>query len=329
MSSVDIVIPTFDASELILRCLQRLRDPAIDRITVVDDASTDGTAQAIAKSFPEVRVVELSHSRGLAHALNRGAEMGTAEFVLFLNNDAFPVDGAVTKLCAALRDDPHAASAGGRLVDPDTTCTQDSYRPRALPGLAGLAVRLTGIERAWPKNPWTGQHLRDPLDAADTTRTYQQPAGACLLVRRTVLEKVGGWDEEYWFWYEDVDLSRRLLDFGYALYVPSALFEHVGRASTSRWPRFQQHRRLYHGTLLYAQRHLPRRQQIVLAAVMAGTIIPRIAWLSTTGKSEASRAYRHLLGESWALLLGRALISEARDAAMRSRARSGELPRSL
>jgi GT2 family glycosyltransferase len=315
MSSVDVVIPTFDAKELMLRCLQRLDDPQIAQIAVVDDASTDGTAQAIGERFPQVRVVELDRSRGLAHALNRGAEVGTAEFVLFVNNDVFPADHAITRLHAALRDAPLAASAGGRLVDPGTERTQDTYRPRALPGLAGLAVRLIGIERAWPRNPWTGQHLRRPLKATAITRTDQQPAGACLLVRRSALEEVGGWDEGYWFWYEDVDLSRRLADVGYALYVPTALFEHVGRASTRGWPRFEQHKRLYHGTLCYAQRHLPRWQQVLLGVLMTAVTVPRIAWLSAAGKPEAVSTYRHLLGEGWTLLLGRTLIPALEESA--------------
>ena len=67
---------------------------------------------------------------------------------------------------------------------------------------------------------------------------------SCLLVRREALEQVRGWDEGYWFWYEDVDLSRRLAEVGSALYVPGAYIEHVGRASTNSWARHEQHKRL-------------------------------------------------------------------------------------
>jgi GT2 family glycosyltransferase len=305
---VDIVIPTFNARELMLRCLQRLDDPAIAQIVVVDDASTDGTSRAVSERFPYAHIVVLDRHRGLAHALNRGAEVGTAEFVLFLNNDVFPVDRAIGHLCGALRDDPLAASAGGRLVDPGTERTQDAYQPRALPGLLGLTVRLSGIERAWPRNPWTGQHLRRPLDAVATTQTDRQPAGACLLVRREALEQVQGWDEGYWFWYEDVDLSRRLAELGSALYVPTAIFEHMGRASTSSWARYEQHKRRYHGTLRYAEQHLPRWQQVLLGTLMVMVTIPRIARLGRRSQPEALQAYRHLLGEGWALAAGRVLV---------------------
>lgn len=306
LHAVDVVIPTFNARDMVLRCLQRLRDPVIAQIAVVDDASTDDTLRAVSDRFPDVRTIVLDQHRGLAYALNRGAEAGSAEFVLFLNNDVFPGDKAVSALYRALKDDPLAISAGGKLVDPQTGRTQDSYLPRAIPGPAALLVRLTGIERLWPRNPWTGQHLRRPLDDEATSRTDRQLAGSCLLVRRDALERVHGWDQGYWFWYEDVDLSRRLGGLGEALYVPAAIFEHVGRASTIGWTRHEQHKRLYHGTLRYAERHLPRWQQIAVGAVMAIVMVPRIVWLGLRGRRDAFLVYRQIFGEGWGLAVGRA-----------------------
>jgi N-acetylglucosaminyl-diphospho-decaprenol L-rhamnosyltransferase len=127
------------------------------------------------------------------------------------------------------------------------------------------------------------------------------------LVRRDALEQIGGWDESYWFWYEDVDLSRRLAEIGHALYVPTAIFEHVGRASTRRWARHEQHLRLYHGTLRYAEQHLSRGHQVALAFILAVLITIRIAGLAVARRREALSAYRHLLGEARALVMARAL----------------------
>jgi GT2 family glycosyltransferase len=146
-----------------------------------------------------------------------------------------------------------------------------------------------------------------------------------LLVRRSALEQVGGWDEAYWFWYEDVDLSRRLAELGPALYVPSATFEHVGRASTRSWTRYQQHERLYHGTLRYAEQHLPRRQQVALGGLMVAVTLPRIAWLSAARKPEGVRAYRHLLREGGALMMGRALIPALNESLSEKPQREGRL----
>jgi GT2 family glycosyltransferase len=82
-----------------------------------------------------------------------------------------------------------------------------------------------------------------------------QPAGACLLVRREDFEAIGGWDEDFEFWYEDVDLARRLKDRGDVLYVPSTAFAHIGGHSASRLSRAQLVSRHYRGALLYALKH--------------------------------------------------------------------------
>jgi N-acetylglucosaminyl-diphospho-decaprenol L-rhamnosyltransferase len=293
--TVDVVIPTYNASELVLGCIARLVSGDGDqRIIVVDDASTDGTADAVRAAHPDVTIVRLEEQRGLAYAFNRGAEAGDGELVLFLNNDTFADRRAVAALAEALERDPAAASAGGRLVDPGTQITQTSYQPRAIPGLAGLVVRLVGVERAWPGNPWTGRHLTAPLDSVRTQRTARQPAGACLMVRRSALDRVRGWDERYWIWYEDVDLSRRLAAIGPALYVPSAVFEHVGAASTGSWRKHEQHLRLYHGTMVYAQAHLPRPQQLAVALTMVAVCLPRVL----LGRPRAVRPYLALLSRA-------------------------------
>jgi hypothetical protein len=275
---VDIVIPTYNAAELVARCIAPLvEDPVVASITVVDDASTDGSVAALAGQLPGTRIVALSEHRGLAYALNRGADAGGAELVLFLNNDILATGGAVAALRDALLSEPGAPSAGGRLVDPGTTDTQSSYTPRDIPGLAGLLVRLTGIERHWPRNPWTGRFLTAPLDDRRRQLTRRQPAGACLLVRRAALARIGGWDERYSIWYEDVDISARLLALGPAVYAPDAVFEHLGGASTGGWRKHDQHRLLYHGTLVYGQSHLPPLQQRLLAPAMIAVCLPRVA----------------------------------------------------
>jgi N-acetylglucosaminyl-diphospho-decaprenol L-rhamnosyltransferase len=301
-ATIDVVIPSFNGGELVTACVARLlQDPVVSQVIVVDDVSTDGTPERLSAAFAQVTVVVLRRHRGLAYAMNRGAERGTAEHVLFLNNDILAGDGAVARLTRALADDPAAASAGGRLVDPGTTRTQASYAPREIPDLAGLLVRLTGIEWRWPRNPWTGRHLTDPLSEQTRCRTDRQPAGACLLVRRTALEAVGGWDERYSMWYEDVDISRRLLRIGPAVYEPGAVFEHVGGASTSSWRKPDQHRRLHHSTLVYGQAFLPSIQQQVLAMAMIAVCLPRL--LIALARHDATAAiYRRLIAAALAML---------------------------
>ncbi|MEA2431022.1 MAG: hypothetical protein QOI19_1495 [Thermoleophilaceae bacterium] len=301
---IDAVILTSNSRELALRCVAHtVADPAVARVILVDNASSDGTAEAVQGAHPEVEVLALAEHTGLAAALNRGAERGTNPYVLYLNDDVFAANGAIAGLLAALEERPDAAAAGGRLTNDDLS-TQDQYRPRSFPGAIALSLRLLGIDRWWPANPLTGTHLRRPLDD-ETTVEADQPAGACLLVRRSAVDAVGGWDERYWFWYEDVDFSRRVArDAGATLYVPSAPFRHLGGATTTRWSLADQHRRTYYGMLLYAQSHLSRAGQLLVAATMATVCLLRVG-LARVRREEEAAVYRGCLEQVRSLAAGR------------------------
>lgn len=304
---VDVVIPTHRAPELVQRCVRHIRDESVAALIVVDDASQDDTVDRLSGE-DKVTVVALERSRGLAFAFNRGAEAGRAPYLLFLNNDIFSAPGAIDRLVGGLLAAPEAGSAAGRLVDATTDETQMTYQPRTVPGPWSIVVRLTGIERAWRANPVTGAHLRSPLDQTRPTLTERQPAGACLLVRRADFEQIGGWDERYWIWYEDVDLSRRLLRFGRALYDPGAIFRHVGRASTGHWSKPEQHRRLYHGTLQYSAAHFGPAGRLLVGATAAAVSAPRILRYRRSDPT-ARAVYQEVLRGGTALIRGREVPS--------------------
>lgn len=299
---VDVVVLTSNARPVLLRCLEHLDDARVASITVVDNASGDGTSDAVRQGSPEMSVVRLDEHRGLAYAFNRGAEQGAASLVLFLNDDVFLSPGAISALARALDERPDAVSAGGRLTDEDAT-TQDRYRPRPFPTPGALALRLSALDLLWPENPWTGSHLRHRLDD-ETTVEVDQPAGACLLVRRRALEAVGGWDERFWFWYEDVDISYRLARLGPALYVPSADAHHLGGATTLRWGRPEMHRRTYYGVAHYAEVHFGPRGRLLVALTLAAVSLPRLCYY-TARRHPGADVYLRALRSATALLLAR------------------------
>ncbi len=300
---IDAVFLTWNACATALRCIEHVREPGlVASVVAVDNASDDDTVAAIGRAFPDVTVIALDVPAGLAAALNRGAQRGSAPFVLYLNDDVFATPGAVRTLLDALRARPDAVAAAGRLVDEDLT-TQDQYRPRPFPSPGTVVARLLGLERLWPRNRWTGQHLRATLDDV-TTVEVDQPAGACLLVRRAVVEQVGGWDERYFFWYEDVDFSRRLAEHGAQLYVPTAAFHHVGGATASRLSRPEGHRRNFYGVLQYARTHFSVGGRTSVAAVMLVISLARGAALLRSDRA-ASRIYARAARGALALALGR------------------------
>ncbi len=265
MTELDVVVVTFDTRDVTLSCLEHLTAAAGLRAIVVDNGSTDGTAEAIAQRFPQATVVRLEEGVGFAEACNRGAAAGDAPLVLFLNSDVLARPGAIDALAGALEARPDAVAAGGRLVDPGTDDTQPAYAPQPFPGLGTLVARVTGLEALRATSP-------DPALLAERgTVECDQPAGACILVRRAVFDAIGGFDEHYWFWYEDVDLARRLRARGPLLHVGGAVFEHLGGGTFASWGREQGLRSRLHGIVRYASVHLPRRDRALLGLALAAS----------------------------------------------------------
>ena len=296
---IDAVVATRDSRAMVLDCVERLRSPLLARVVVVDNGSEDGTAEAVCAASPDVVVVRVERPESLSFAYNRGAEAGNADKILFLNDDILATDEAIAELDRVLDVRADAVATAGRLVDPDDGRTQVDYQPRPFPTLTSFVATFAGIERLWPRNPITGRHRRWPLDVQSVVAVDYAP-GACLLVRRSDFEAVGGWDERFEFWYEDVDLERRLSGRGRVLYVPTAPFAHVGGYSARRLSRAQLVARHYRGALLYGEKHFGRARQIGLALLFGTAGAARL--LTTRRDPEQSDAYRSVVRAAIGLL---------------------------
>ncbi len=228
MLDVSIIIVSFNARAHLERCLQSLHDAPPARsheIIVVDNASTDGSAEA-ARRWPRVRVIEAGANIGFAGGNNVGIRASSGGCLLLLNSDTIVPPGAVDALLAALERDPAVAVAGPRLVDSD--------------GRAELSVgRMVG--------PWNElrQKLLMPARAEQLARQEQFPdwvSGACLLVRRGDAEAVGLLDERFFMYLEDVDFCAAIRARGRRiLFTPSVEVTHVRGASRTSAPRQTTH----------------------------------------------------------------------------------------
>ncbi len=302
---VDVVIVSADMGEMTLACVAELQDEAVARVIVVDNTEPGASAPQAARAalIERAEVVALDAPTGFAAANNRGLASGQAPFVLLLNSDVLAQRGAVGALVQALQQDGGSVAAGGRLVDPDTLVTQLEYRPRPFPTLANFVVIMLGIEEFWPGNPVTRRYHGSAVSETGL-QEVSQPAAAALLVRRSELEAIGGFDERFWFWFEDSDLLLRLSRRGRILYEPAAVFRHVGGGSFRRWSKSERIRSIYHGMLHYADAQLPRGQRALLGLVTVLVSLPRIVLFGGSRPQEAA-AWRAVAGGGIALVRGR------------------------
>jgi N-acetylglucosaminyl-diphospho-decaprenol L-rhamnosyltransferase len=297
------VIVSADMAEMTLECVGELDVPAVASIVVVDNAFDGDLAESRSVLAERAAIVPLDSPHGFAAANNRGVAEGAAPYVLLLNSDVLVVPGAIEGLLAALDGDPLAVAAGGRLVDPRTLVTQEQYRPRPFPTLANFLVIVLGVEELWPGNPVTRRYHGAQWD--DTSvQEVAQPAAAAILVRRDALDAVGGFDERFWFWFEDSDLLLRLSERGSILYVPGAVFRHLGGGSFRRWSKAEHIRSVHHGIVQYADAHFSRARRGVLGIAELAISLPRIVLFGRSRPQEAG-AWRAVARAGAALVTGR------------------------
>jgi GT2 family glycosyltransferase len=292
-----VVVVTSNTRSLTLRCAAAVLTPGagpLVHLIIVDNASSDGTAEAILERWPEATVLRNEANVGFASACNQGARAGESDYILFLNSDAFPRPGALARVVSFLQSHPEHSAAAGLLVDVGTDRPQVGFAVRGLPTLTTQIALLVGLERLWPGNPVSRRQTLPNFDYGATQDVAAQPAGACLACPRASFEAVGGFDEAFYYWFEDVDLVLRLQERGPVALVHDAVFDHVGGGTFSRWHRPQVIRARYASLLYFFAKHRSFRDQIGLRLVVGALAAARLLPLAVVTPKRAG-AYRDVL----------------------------------
>jgi GT2 family glycosyltransferase len=228
--SVAVVIVNANAGALLERTLRALgrQTLAPRRVLVVDNASADGSVDGLTVRHPGVELIRLPENAGFAAANNLAVRAADdCDWIALLNPDAFPEPGWLEALARATRTAPEYAFFGSRLLKADDSGELDG---------TGDLYHVSGLA-------WRRDHGRPAEGAAPVAEEVFSPCAAAALYRRDVFLAAGGFDESYFCYYEDSDLSFRLRLAGHrCLYVPDAVVHHVGSALSGRESDFT----LYH-----------------------------------------------------------------------------------
>ena len=234
-------------------------------VVLADNGSTDGVAEAAARSRGDVRFLPTGGNIGYGPAVNAGLADVREGWALVANPDVVFDPGSLDELLAVAARWPRAATVGPAIRTPEG----DLYpSARDLPSLttgAGHAV----FGWVWPSNPWTARYRRER--EAPRERSAGWLSGSCFLVDLAAFHSVGGFDPGYFMYFEDVDLAERLGRAGYLhVYAPSAAVTHEGGHATRRQPHRMQ--RVHHTSALrYLSGQYPRRRHVPLRiALRAG-----------------------------------------------------------
>jgi N-acetylglucosaminyl-diphospho-decaprenol L-rhamnosyltransferase len=291
---VSLLIVSWNAAEWLRRCLTSLRGLPHE-VIVVDNGSTDGSPDLVAHQFPECHLIRETTNLGFAGGVNAAARRASGDFLLLLNSDVEATPGAVDRLAAFLDAHPDCAAVAGLLID-DAGRPQHGWNVRRLPTLLSLATNLLLVDRLWPMNPVRRRALALDIDTSAPLRV-EQPAAACLMLRRSVFEQIGGMDEVFYpAWFEDVDLCRRLHEKSAQVWlVPAALFRHRGGVARERLGTRGFAAAWYRNLERYVRKHHGSGALAMIKALVVIGMILRMGVGLLAGDREAIRAHAGVL----------------------------------
>ncbi|MDX6672410.1 MAG: hypothetical protein QOI91_2773 [Solirubrobacteraceae bacterium] len=236
-ATVDVVVVTHDSRLDLERHLDSIAHAARvagGRLLVVDNASRDGTVEHVLAARPAgVELVALDRNRGYAGAVNAAAACSTADYLVILNPDIEPcAPDAVVRLVAHLESHPCAGAAAPRLHDPDGGPQASA---RVVPSLGMLLARQTPLGRTRWGRRHAERYLRLPSPEEGGFARPEWALGAALAVRREDFDALGGWDEGFFMYFEDVDFCTRLRSRGREVhYLPDVEMTHDHRRASDR-----------------------------------------------------------------------------------------------
>jgi len=250
---VSVVIVTYESRGHLPACLGSLRAHCPDaEVVVIDNASSDGTPDMVAREYAWARVSARRTNAGLSAGVNEGVAASSGEFVMVLNPDVWFETDVLTPLAAYLRDHPDVGIVAPKLLDDDGTLQLSC---RAFPGYStALFNRYSVLTRLFPGNRASSRYLMSDYDHA-SVREVDWVSGAAMMFRRRMFDALGGWDAGFFLFNEDVDFCKRAHGAGYrVVYDPEVAVHHRIGISTSRSARIivERHRSMWR----YYRKHL-------------------------------------------------------------------------
>ena len=303
---VTVAVVSWNTRDLLRDCLAALREDSeqgLAEVWVLDNASSDGSADLVRTEFPWVRLIDSGENLGFGPGVNRIAAQTSSPWIAPANADIRVTPGAVRALLATGRRHPEAGMIAPQLILPDGSTQHSVYPFPTVPFALAYALGLTRISRRLASR-WAIDQGFDH----DEAREVGWAVGALVLVRRTAWDGVGGFDEQQWMYAEDLDLGWRLRRAGWkARYVPEARVFHAESAATRRAWGPERYARWHASSYAWLLR---RRGALIarsIASIYAGGYLARAAvwWpLAAAGSGGARRRFEQAMSTARNHLVG-------------------------
>uniref|UniRef100_A0A7V2ZLB5 Glycosyltransferase n=1 Tax=Ignavibacterium album TaxID=591197 RepID=A0A7V2ZLB5_9BACT len=256
MTDLSIIIVNYNVKEYLKNLLHSIKKASQNlstEIFVVDNASDDGSVEMIREKFPEVKLIANEKNLGFGKANNLALKEANGKFLLLINPDTLVAEDTFSKLIEFFESHPDAGMVGCKILNPDGTL-QLACR-RSFPGPWTSFTKVTGLSSLFPKSKLFARYN---LTYLDENQTYEVDAisGSFMMMRKEVYDKVGGFDEQFFMYGEDLDLCYRIQKAGYKIYyVHSTQIIHYKGESTKR-SSLDETKVFYDAMHLFVKKHL-------------------------------------------------------------------------
>ena len=273
MINLSIIIVNFNVKEFLLNLLgsiEKASKSISSEIIIVDNASTDGSVEAVREKFPAARLIVNEKNLGFGKANNIGIALAQGEYFLFINPDTIVREDTFARMLDFFADHPEAGVAGCRVLNPDGTL-QLACR-RSFPGPWTSFTKVMGLSRLFPSSRLFARYNMTYLDE---NKTYEVDAisGAFMMIRRRVIEKIGGFDQQFFMYGEDLDICFRAQKSGFKVYYTNATeIIHYKGESTKR-SSLDETKLFYDAMFLFVRKHLS--SSFVVSVILQMAIIFR------------------------------------------------------
>lgn len=264
---ISVIVVSWNTRELLQRCLQSIREtipPLSYEVIVVDNDSSDGSADMVAEQFPEAILIRSDCNLGFSAGNNLGLSRASGRYVLLLNPDAELFSDSVASLIRFAESHPRAGVVGPSIVNPDGSVQKNGRR------FPFFMREVLGITRAYKLVwPWFDRRWEYGRDDFSQSCQVDEVCGACMLIRRSAFNEVGLMDERFFMYYEEVDLCRRMRDRGWEVwYCAEAQIKHHW-AQGAQQVGLKGSRIFYRSQFLYFLKHHGVLQAYVLRLLSA------------------------------------------------------------
>jgi N-acetylglucosaminyl-diphospho-decaprenol L-rhamnosyltransferase len=278
-----IVVLNYNTRDHLRECLLALRaegSTSLSRgsiaaeLLVVDNASSDGSADMVAAEFPEVTLIRSPRNGGFAYGNNHALRQMRGSMALLLNPDTIFARGGIARLREVMNQHPEAGIIGPKLIRPDGTMHLACRRSFPTPSVA--FYRVSGLSRLFPHSPRFGRYNLTYLDP-DLAVEVDSVCGACMLIRRPVIQRIGLLDERFFMYGEDLDWCLRARQAGWTVrYEPSIVVQHQhGAASRQRPVRTTFH--FFRAMDLFYRKHYVHRYHPLVTGAVRTAIYAALA----------------------------------------------------